>query len=67
MKPSEKNFHTIILNVMKADNRVHSMIVKAKDGNLYTYTLKNYAPDKAITDATFEFKVPDGVDEIDLR
>jgi outer membrane lipoprotein carrier protein len=67
MEPGEKNFHTIILNVEKETTRVHSMTVKAKDGNIYTYTLKNYQPDQALSDASFDFKVPDGVDEIDLR
>ncbi len=67
MKPGEKNYHTIILNVNKAKSQVHSMVVKSKDGNLYTYTLSNFVADRAISDDTFNFKTPDGVEEIDLR
>ena len=43
------------------------MIVKGKDGNVYTYKLSNFTPNKAVSDASFVFKTPEGVEEVDLR
>lgn len=67
MKPGEKSFHTVILYVDKDKLQVHSMIVKGKDGNTYTYKLKNFTPNKSLSDASFTFKTPEGVEEVDLR
>ena len=67
MDPTKRNYHTIILNVDKAKMQMYSMVVKAKDGNVYTYTLKDFKTNTAVSDATFNFKTPEGVEEIDLR
>ncbi len=67
MKPGDKPFHTVILYVDKEKVQVHSMIVKGKDGNVYTYKLSNFTPNKSIPDAAFKFETPEGVEEVDLR
>ena len=67
LKPGDKPFHTVVLYVDKEKVQVHSMIVKGKDGNVYTYKLSNFTPNKAVSDASFVFKTPEGVEEVDLR
>lgn len=67
LKPGDKPFHTVILHIDKDKMQLHSMIVKGKDGNVYTYKLSNFTPNKAYTDASFVFKTPEGVEEVDLR
>ena len=67
LDPSEKPFHTVILNVDKAKNQIHSIEIKSKDGNTFIYTIKDFIGNKEYADTKFEFKTPAGVEEIDLR
>lgn len=67
LNPAEKPFHTVILNVDKAKNQIHSIEIKSKDGNVFTYTIKDFVGNKTYPDGKFEFKTPAGVEEIDLR
>lgn len=65
--PQGKNYHTIIVNIDKAKLELVSMIVKGKDGNEYTYRLKNFTPNIAVSDSDFEFDEDQADDIIDLR
>lgn len=67
LKPGEKPFHTVILNVDKNKMQIQSIEIKSKDGNIFTYTIKDFVGNKDFPDSKFEFKTPAGVEEIDLR
>jgi hypothetical protein len=67
MNPSGKNFHTIIVNIDADKLELVNMVVKGKDGNEYTYRLKNFKADIPVTDADFEFNEDRADDIIDLR
>lgn len=67
MEPDKKPYHTVIVNVDKAKSELVSMIVKSKDGNTYTYRLKNFTPNVPVTDADFKFDESKAEDIIDLR
>lgn len=67
LDPSEKPFHTVILNVDKVKNQIHSIEIKSKDGNTFIYTIKDFVGNKEYPNTKFEFKTPAGVEEIDLR
>lgn len=67
MDPSGKRYHTITVNVDTAKDELVSMVVQGKDGNTYTYRLKNFQPNVAVTAADFEFDEDRADDIIDLR
>ncbi len=67
LEPGQKPFHTVILNVDKTKNQIHSIEIKSKDGNIFIYTIKNFVGNKDYPESKFEFKLPEGVEEIDLR
>ncbi len=67
LDPSQKPFHTVILNVAKMKNQIHSIEIKSKDGNTFIYTIKDFTGNKEYSNTKFEFKTPTGVEEIDLR
>ncbi len=67
LKPGEKPFHTVILNVDKNNTQIQSIEIKSKDGNNFTYTIKDFTGNKEYPNSKFEFKTPEGVEEIDLR
>lgn len=67
LEPGKKPYHTIVVNVEKAKMELISMVVKNKDGNIYTYRLKNFKPNINLTDADFEFDESRADDIIDLR
>ncbi|GAB4375646.1 MAG: hypothetical protein Kow0075_02140 [Salibacteraceae bacterium] len=67
MRPEGKSYHTIIVNVNTDKLELVSMEVKGKDGNVYTYKLKNFTPNVKVTDADFEFDESRADDIIDLR
>ena len=69
IKANDKSFHTIRLVIDKVKKEMKNIIVKGKDGNVYTYTLKNFKINPPVTDGSFQFdktKFP-GIEEIDLR
>jgi outer membrane lipoprotein-sorting protein len=66
-KPGSKPFHTVMLYVDKMDYSLHSMEVKMKDGNLFTYLITSIEPNKVYAESHFNFITPKGVEEIDLR
>jgi outer membrane lipoprotein-sorting protein len=69
MEPGKKPFHTVIVNVDKAKLELISTVIKYKDGNVYTYRLKNFKTDLPFTEADFQFDEDrdDVEDIIDLR
>ncbi|MBD80827.1 MAG: gliding motility protein [Crocinitomicaceae bacterium] len=67
LNPGDKPYHTIILNIDKAKMEIQSLEMKSKDGNTFIYTIESFTPNKAYPDSFFEFKTPEGVEEIDLR
>ena len=67
MNPAKKPYHTIIVNVDYAKLELISMVVLNKDGNQFTYKLKNFKADIPVTDADFIFNEDDADDVIDYR
>ena len=67
VNPAKKNYHTIILNIDTEKMELVSVIMKGKDGNTYTYKLKNFKANIPITDADFVFDEKRADDIIDLR
>ncbi|WP_460692835.1 LolA family protein [Mucilaginibacter puniceus] len=63
------NFFKIKLQVDKAKKQIYSAQIFDKNGNRYTYTIKNFAPNPAVTAATFTYdaKAHPGVEVVDLR
>lgn len=64
---SEATFHTIILKVDKAKMQPTSIIIKSKDGNQYTLSIKSLTPNATMPAGTFKVNVDDYEDVIDLR
>lgn len=67
MKPEGKNYHTIMVNVNTEKMELVSMEVKGKDGNTYTYKLKNFKANIPVTDSDFKCPEDQADDIIDLR
>jgi len=67
MDPTKKNYHTIVLNIDTQKMELVSMIMKGKDGNVYTYKLKNFKANIPVTDSEFVFDESRADDIIDLR
>jgi len=65
--PEEKSFHTIILKVIQENTQIHSMTIKSKDGNNFTYVLKTFKPNAPINATSFKFDESKAGDVIDLR
>jgi outer membrane lipoprotein carrier protein len=65
--PKSKPYHTIVVNVDKPNLELISMVVLNKDGNVYTYRLKNFKANVNLTDSDFEFDESLANDIIDLR
>lgn len=65
--PSDKSYHTIIINVLSGKAQIHSMVIKSKDGNVFTYELSSFTPNAPVSSDTFEFDESKAGDVIDLR
>jgi chaperone LolA len=63
------NFFKIKLQVDKAKKQIYSAQIFDKNGNRYTYTIKNFTPNPTVTAATFTYdaKAHPGVEVVDLR
>ena len=63
------NFFKIKLQVDKAKKQIYSAQIFDKNGNRYTYTLKSFVPNPAITATTFAYdaKAHPSVEVVDLR
>ncbi|MBX2982269.1 MAG: outer membrane lipoprotein carrier protein LolA [Flavobacteriales bacterium] len=69
LDPAKKPYHTVILTVDKNKMEPRKVVMKYKDGNEVTYTLKNFKPNAEMVDALFSFdksKYP-GVEVNDMR
>ncbi|MCC6839346.1 MAG: outer membrane lipoprotein carrier protein LolA [Flavobacteriales bacterium] len=69
LEPAKKAFHTVVLTVDKAKMEPRKVVMKYKDGNVVTYTLKRFKPNAEMVDALFAFdkaKYP-GVEVNDMR
>lgn len=67
MNPEGKPFHTLIVYIDAEKLQLEKMVVKAKDGNTYTYKLKNFKSNVGAKDSDFEFDESEAEDVIDLR
>jgi len=67
MDPKEKPFHTVKLAVNKESTQVKQIMVFAKDGNVYTYTLTTFNANTSIPDSEFEFDDSEVDEVVDLR
>jgi chaperone LolA len=66
---TSKNLTKAILGIDKAKKQVKSFTIYDKNGNTFSYKIKNYLTDTPVTDADFTFdakKFP-GVEIIDMR
>lgn len=66
---TKKSVFKIKLDVDKAKKQIASATIYEKNGNTYTYSVTNFTPNFAVTDASFSFdakKYP-GVEVVDLR
>lgn len=63
------NFFKVKLQVDKAKKQIYSAQIFDKNGNRYTYTIKNFTPNPPVTAATFTYdaKAHPGVEVVDLR
>jgi outer membrane lipoprotein-sorting protein len=66
---TKKPFFKVRLQIDKAKKQIYSALIFDKNGNRYTYTLKNFAPNVAAPDNMFTFdpKAHKGVEVVDLR
>lgn len=67
--PKTKPYHSVKLYIDKNAKQVTSLKVFAKDGNIATYTIKNFAPNSQLMDNLFNFSTAahPKVEVIDLR
>ncbi len=65
----KKEFFKIKLTIDKASKQIVKSVIFSKDGNRYTYAIKAFTPNAAVTATSFAFdtkKYP-GVEVVDLR
>lgn len=55
MDPGKKPFSSVTLNIDKAKLELISAVIKYKDGGTYTYRLKNFKANAALSNDFFEF------------
>lgn len=66
---ADRSFSKIKLRIDKQQKQISNIIVYDKNGNVYTYLIKSFAPNVKVADTLFSFdakKYP-GVDVVDLR
>ncbi len=63
------NFFKVKLQVDKTKKQIYNAQIFDKNGNRYTYTIKNFTPNPPVTAATFTYdaKAHPGVEVVDLR
>jgi outer membrane lipoprotein-sorting protein len=68
-KDREQEFHTMKLFIDRDGNFIHSAVIAARDGNIYTFTVNNFNRTKQMPDSHFVFRTEDypGVEVIDMR
>lgn len=66
---TEKSYFKIRLSIDKAAKQIASAVVFEKNGNKYTYNVKNFVPNAKVPESIFTFnakKYP-GIEVVDLR
>jgi outer membrane lipoprotein-sorting protein len=65
----ERSFSKIKLRIDKVNKQISNIVVYDKNGNVYTYLIKNFTPNVKVSDTNFSFdpKNYPGVDVVDLR
>jgi outer membrane lipoprotein-sorting protein len=65
----EQEFHTVKLFIDRDGNFLHSAVIAAKDGNIYTFTVNDFNMTRNVPDSHFIFRADDhpGVEVIDMR
>jgi outer membrane lipoprotein-sorting protein len=65
----KKSFFKVRLEIDKVKKQIHSALIFDKNGNRYTYTLREFVPNIQVPDNTFTFdpKMHKGVEVVDLR
>jgi len=65
----KKSFFKVRLEIDKVKKQIYSALIFDKNGNKYTYTIKTFVPNVAVTDNVFTFdpKAHKGVEVVDLR
>jgi outer membrane lipoprotein-sorting protein len=66
---TKKSFFKVRLEIDKVKKQIHSALIFDKNGNRYTYTLRDFVPNIQVPDNTFTFdpKMHKGVEVVDLR
>ncbi|HVW98470.1 MAG TPA: outer membrane lipoprotein carrier protein LolA [Mucilaginibacter sp.] len=64
-----KGFYKVRLEIDKIKRQLYSALIFDKNGNRYTYTIKNFSPNVSVPESTFTFdpKAHKGVEVVDLR
>ncbi|RYM33020.1 outer membrane lipoprotein carrier protein LolA [Brumimicrobium glaciale] len=55
LKPSEVNYHTIVLYVEASNNQLLKAIMKTKDGSTMTYSIDVFEKNKSVPDSKFVY------------
>ncbi len=65
----KKSFFKVRLEIDKVKKQIHSALIFDRNGNRYTYTLRDFVPNIQVPDNTFTFdpKIHKGVEVVDLR
>ncbi|MBL4702902.1 MAG: outer membrane lipoprotein carrier protein LolA [Flavobacteriales bacterium] len=53
--PKSSKYHTVIIKVNKATNKISSMTVKTKDGITLHYSITKFSPNIDVNDSKFKF------------
>ena len=67
--PKKKSYHTVKLTIDKQAKEITNIKVLGKDGNDYTYSVRNFTPNQILKDDIFSFdktKYPK-IEVVDLR
>lgn len=69
LDPKKKAYHTATLYIDKTKKQINKIVVKGKDGNISTYTVKNFKTNENLADDMFAFNKANypGVETVDLR
>ena len=66
---NKRSFFKVKLQIDKLSKQIVNAVIFDKNGNRYTYTIKNFSPNIKIPESTFAFdaKLYPGVEVVDLR
>lgn len=69
LEPKKKSYHTAVVYVDKNKKQINKMIIKGKDGNTSTYSVRNFKTNENLSDEIFVFNKANypKVETVDLR